>query len=67
MIFNIPNLDLVNINAPAKFGLIASIHSQDIVWKFLQESWAITVVNMQKLTRKKPNVDLVKGNAYAKI
>ena len=30
---NNPNLDLVNINAYAKFGLIPSIVSQDIEWK----------------------------------
>ena len=29
-----PNIDLVNINAYAKFGLISSIHSQDIVQKW---------------------------------
>ena len=30
---NNPDLDLVNINAYAKFGLIPSIHSQDIEQK----------------------------------
>ena len=27
------NLDLVNVNAYAKFGLIPSIHTQNIEWK----------------------------------
>ena len=30
---NIPNLDIVNINAYAKFGQIPSTHSQDIEQK----------------------------------
>ena len=33
---NYPNLDLVNINAYAKFSLIPSIRSQDTEWK---QSW----------------------------
>ena len=31
---NNPNLDLVNINASAKFGQIPSFCSQDIEWKW---------------------------------
>ena len=38
MTFNNPNLDLVNINAYAKFGQTPSILSQDIEWKRNSES-----------------------------
>ena len=35
--FNNPNLDLVNINAYAKFGQIPSIHSQVIEQKQISD------------------------------
>ena len=61
----IRNLDLVNSNAYAKFGLIPSIHSQNIEWAIMKGH--NSVVNLQKLTHNNPNLDLVKVNAYAQF
>ena len=53
-------VDLVNIKASAKFGLIPSIRSEDTA---RNEILTIikghnSVVNMQKLPRNNPNLDL---------
>ena len=57
------------LNAYAKFGLIPSICSQDIERK---EVLTIikghnSVVNLRKLTRTNPKLDLAILNAYAKF
>ena len=65
---NNPNLDLVNINAYAKFGRTPSIRSQDIEWKWNSDnnhgsSRAITLVTIWwKVTRNNPNLDLININ-----
>ena len=66
---NNPNLDIVNINASAKFGQIRSICSQDIERKPILTSIKghNSVKNLRKLTRNNPNLDLVNINAYAKF
>ena len=55
---NIPNLDLVNINASAKFGFIPSIHSQ--VWRLNE---ILTIIK----GHSNPNLDLVRVKEYAKF
>ena len=67
MTHNNPNLDLVNINSYAKFNQILLIRSQDIERKKILTSIKghNVVINLRKLTRNNPNLDLV--NAYAKF
>ena len=62
LVLNNPNLDVVSINAYAKFGQIPSICSQDIKWKRNSD---INQGALWKLTRNNPNLDLVYINAYA--
>ena len=65
---NNPNLDLVNINADAKFGQIPSICSQDIGNEILTSiKGHNSVINFWKLTLNNPILDLVNINAYAKF
>ena len=62
---NNPKLDLVNINAHTKFGLILSISSQDIERKQNSTSRAVTYV--RKMMCYNPNLDLVNINAYKSL
>ena len=66
---NFPNLDLVNINAYAKFGLIPSICSQDTGGNkiLMIIKGHNSVANLQKLTHNNPNLNLVKVNAFIKF
>ena len=63
------NLDLVNINTCAKFSQIPSIRSQEIKLSRNEILTSIkvrnSVINLRKLTRNNPNIDLVNINAYA--
>ena len=71
---NNPNLDLVNINAYAKFGQIPSIRSQDIerkrnLTKIMnhQIKGHNSVTIWWKLMHNNSNLDIVNINAYAKF
>ena len=66
---NNTNLDLVNINAYAKFGQNPSIRSQDLEWKRILTSIKVhnSVINLCKLICNNPNLDLVDSNTYAKF
>ena len=66
---NFPNLDLVNMNAYAKFG-----KSHQVVLKILSGNKILTsikghnsVINLQKVTLNNPNLDLVNMKGYAKF
>ena len=69
MLYN-PNIDIVNDNVCTKFGLIPSIHSQNIEKKtnsdVNQELSINSVANLQKMTLYNPNIDLVYDNVYTK-
>ena len=69
---NNPNLDLVNINAYAKFGQILSICSQDIEILSGNEihnsiKGHNSVITLWKLTYNNPSLHVVSINAYAKL
>ena len=64
-----PNLDLVYINAYAKFDQIPSICSQDIEWKRNLDIIQVndSVINLRKLIGNNPIQHLPNINAYAKF
>ena len=65
----ITNVDLVNDNGYTKFGLILSIHSQDIERNQIL-SWIKglnSVANLRKTTIYNTNVDLVNDDVYTKF
>ena len=65
------NLDLVTDNVYTNFGLILSIHSQDIEQKNKQILMSIkgrnSVANLRKTTIYNTKVDLVNDNVYTKF
>ena len=66
ILFNHPNLHLVNINAHTKFDRNPQINSQDIEHK--RRSRAITLLKTdQKITCIRHNMNLVFINAYTKF
>ena len=63
-----PNVDLVSDNLYTKFGLILSIHCQDIEQKLLTSiKGRDSVANLRKMTVYNPKVDLVNDNVYTKF
>ena len=64
------NVDLVNDNADTKFGLILSIHYQDIEkkpWILASIRGRNSVANLRKMTIYTPNVYLVNDHVYTKF
>ena len=69
MLGNDPKLDLVNVDVPAKFGSILSIHSQDIERKQILTSIKghNSGSNFQKMLGNNPKLDLVNVDVHAKF
>ena len=66
MTLNNPRVDLVNENVYTKFGLILSIHSQDIEQNPNSDIKGLTsVANLGKMTLYNPNIDLVNDSVHS--
>ena len=62
-----PNVDLVNDNVYTIFGLILSIHSQDIEQELNSDVNSNSVLNLRKMTIFSPHIDIVNDNVHTKF
>ena len=64
MMYNNPNVDLVNMNAYIRFGEILSICPQDILPETKEHNYG---TNVRKMICNNPKLDLVNINVYIKF